>query len=98
MTKVADMFLGKEARHVKALGDTISILSNEQDKLAERVSAAEEKLDECEAKHADCEARVRGVSEELIDAKVKIAQLMAGAPATYQPSDLRRVRTKKPPG
>jgi hypothetical protein len=105
LAKLADYVFGGESRQVKALGDTISTLSNQlkaadtrQDLFSERLGVAEEKLERCEAKHAECEAQNRAVREELVQARVEIAQLMAGPVASYQPGDLRRPRVRRPKG
>jgi len=102
--KGADMIFGRESRHVKALGDTITALSGQieasdkrQDRFSERLDAAETKLEDCESKHAECEARVKAVGEELVEAKVEISRLMTAAVPSYAPKDLKRVARRKKP-
>lgn len=61
LTKLASLVLARESRQVKALGETIRIMSDQQSRFDQRLQIAEDKVDDCEAKHESCE---RGREED----------------------------------
>jgi hypothetical protein len=75
--KVAEIFGDAGAGLVKALDGQLTVVRGEVAELSGR-------LDACEAKHHDCEARVAQMREEF-DAYVR-----DNPPAEYRPADLQR--------
>lgn len=72
LTKLADMFLSKDSRQIKAMKDVVESLSDQLKRTDERLKGFETRLHdaeatvaECEGKHHDCEHNVARLQSEI---------------------------------
>lgn len=74
LVKLGEALFGRKSREVRALGDTINILSDQIEAADTRMDAFGKRLDECQASHEACERGRQEDRREIEALKRRISQ------------------------